>query len=215
MAVLMSLYNVWCNKILDGSKPLEFRNNIGKDFKVGDKIYLYETSKNNGRKKVVGEVIIKDIVKLQKSKMGFYNFLGYYVKNILKDKDLYKKVETVYEYDLPNYDAGYKFYWLFLPEVLDELKTHNKLPDYFDMTPEEAKRFQQLQKKAQKLIEDCDDWLRSIGYYNEYEESFYKNYIEVTNPIKYTTPLELSDFKNLKGSPITRAPQSWCYVQNK
>ena len=214
MAVLMSLYNVWCNKILDGSKPLEFRNNIGKDFKVGEKIYLYETSKNNGRKKVVGEVIIKDIVKLQKSKMGFYNFLGYYVKNILKDKDLYKKVETVYEYDLPNYDAGYKFYWLFLPEVLDELKTHNKLPDYFDMTPEEAKRFRQLQEKAQKLIENCDDWLRSIGYYNEYEESFYKNYIEVTNPIKYTTPLELSDFKNLKGSPITRAPQSWCYVED-
>lgn len=215
MAILMSLYNVWANKILSGDKPLEFRNNIGKDFKIGDKIYLYESSKNKGRKKVVGEVTIKDIVSLKKSKMGFYNFLGYYVKNILKDEDLYKKVQYIYEYNLPNYDVGYKFYWLFLPEVLDDIRDYDKIPDYLSMSPEQAKRYRELEDKAQFLIEDCDDWLRSIGYYNGNDESFYKNYIEVENPIIYTLPLELSDFENLKGEPIKRAPQSWCYVKEK
>ena len=39
MDILMSLHKKWADKIFDGSKTLEFRKKIGKDFKVGDIVY--------------------------------------------------------------------------------------------------------------------------------------------------------------------------------
>lgn len=215
MSILMSMYNVWCNKILDGSKPIEFRNNIGKNFNIGETIYLYESGKNNGQKKIVGEVKIKDIKSIPKSKVGTYGMIEYYANNIITDKKLRDTIMYAYNYDLPNYDKNYRLDWMFLPWVLDELKTKDKLPDLFGMPQAERNDFFKKQKKAQQIQEECDDWLRSIGYYNEYDETFYKNYIVLENPIKYSTPLELSDFKNLAGEDIKRAPQSWCYAIKK
>lgn len=214
MAILMSLYNVWCDKILNGEKPLEFRNNIGKDFAKGTKIYLYESGKNHGRKKVVGEVTIKDIKEIPFEKMGFYNFLGYYVENILKDEALLTRVKEIYDYDLPNYTHGYKFYFLYCPEVLDKLKMENKLPDLLSMSTKDANKQLKAEEKSQQLISDCDAWLSSIGYYNYNGESYYKNYIEIENPIRYKEPLDLSMFKGMDNKSITHAPQSWRYVQD-
>lgn len=215
MSILMSMYNIWCNKILDGSKTVEFRNNIGKNFNIGETIYLYESGKNNGQKKIVGEVKIKDIKPIPKSKVGTYGMIEYYANNIITDKNLRDTIMYAYNYDLPNYDKSYRLDWMFLPWVLDELKAKNKLPDLFEMSQAERNDFFKKQKMARQIQEECDDWLRSIGYYNEYDETFYKNYIVLENPIKYSTPLELSDFKNLAGKDIKRAPQSWCYAIKK
>lgn len=35
MNILMSIRKPWTDMILNGSKKLEFRNNIGKNFKIG------------------------------------------------------------------------------------------------------------------------------------------------------------------------------------
>ena len=146
--------------------------------------------------------------------MGFYNFLGYYVENILKDEDLLTRVKEIYDYDLPNYTHGYKFYFLYCPEVLDKLKVENKLPDLLSMSTEDANKQLKAEEKSQQLISDCDAWLSSIGYYNYDGESYYKNYIEIENPIRYKEPLDLSMFKGMDNKSITHAPQSWRYVQD-
>ena len=64
MDILMSLHKKWADKIFDGSKTLEFRKKIGKDFNVGDIVYIYETGKNGGKKQVVGDFTIKSIVRI-------------------------------------------------------------------------------------------------------------------------------------------------------
>lgn len=213
MAILMSLYNIWCDKILDGTKPLEFRNNIGKQFKIGETIYLYETSKNKGRKMVVGEVKIKDIKPIPKSRVGCYGLLPYYAQHIVKDEETKSAIMFAYNFELPNYDGIFKMKWMFLPESLKKFKETGKLPDYIRMDNDEFNDYEKKSFKAQLVMEDCDEWLKSIGYYNELDETNYKNYIELENPIRYSKPIPLENFRNLQGNKITRAPQSWCYVQ--
>lgn len=213
MAILMSIHNVWCEKILNGTKTLEFRNNIGKNFSIGDTIYIYETFRNNGRKMVVGEVKIKDIKEIPKSRCGCYGLLPYYAQHIVTDKEIKKAIIDTYNIDLPNYDGIFKMKWMFLPKYLEKFKATGHLPDFMLMKDEEFKEYEEKSFKAQLVMEACDDWLRDIGYYNECDESYYKKYIEIELPLRYETPIPVENFKNLKGEKITKAPQSWCYVQ--
>src|SRR5574344_406758 len=119
MAILMSMYNVWANKILNGTKPIEFRNNIGKNFAIGETIYVYESGKNKRQKKVVGEVKIKDIQSIKQSKVGCYGLLLYYVKNILKDNDIVDAMQKMYDIELPHYNPAIKLCYIFQPEVIE------------------------------------------------------------------------------------------------
>lgn len=215
MAILMSIHNVWCEKILNGTKTLEFRNNIGKNFLIGDTIYIYETFRNNGRKMVVGEVKIKDIKEIPKSRCGCYGLLPYYAQNIVTDEEIRKAIIDTYNFDLPDYDGIFKMKWMFLPKHLEKFKETGRLPDFMLMKPEEFDEYEKKSFKAQLVMEDCDDWLRDIGYYNECDESYYKKYIELELPQRYTTPIPVENFKNLQGEAIKKAPQSWCYVQKR
>lgn len=212
MNVLMSLHNVWCDKILDGSKTLEFRNNIGKNFKIGDTVYLYETSKNKGRKLVVGQFKIKDIKKIQNTKIKSYSILPYYAKNIVKDKEIKNAILNIFDSDIVG-NEEIKISLMFCPEYLNDFKRTNKLPDVNILTKEESKKYFENLNKAKMVLKNCDEWLLSIGYYNGNYETNYKNYIEISEPIRYEKPLKLENFKNLNDEKIKRAPQSWFYVK--
>lgn len=59
-------------------------------------------------------------------------------------------------------------------------------------------------------IEETCLWNNEIAYYGK-GKSLYGWYI--SNLVIYDKPKELSEFKNTKGEPITRAFQSWCYVE--
>lgn len=77
--------------------------------------------------------------------------------------------------------------------------------------------------------EDCERVLQrtclnrdEIAAYLHYQkgENFFNNYkkwlfygLHISNLKIYDTPKELSEFKNLTGEPITRAFQSWGYVE--
>lgn len=213
MNILMSLHKIWANKILDSQKKLEFRNNIGKEFKVGSKIYIYETAKNNGSQKVIGECRIKNITHFERTNLGCYPLLGYYCENIIKDKEATSAVKKMYEIDVPNYKDGIKCSYIFQSEILMDFE-NKSLHDLINMSRKDREEYYKLRDKSDKLVKECDDWLYSIGFYNEDGESFYKNYIEVDNPIKYKEGRELSSFIGQNNSPIKRAPQSWCYCQN-
>ncbi len=208
MAILMSLHKKWAHMILDGKKPFEFRKKIGKDWKAGDTVYIYETSKNGGSQKIVGKFVVKDVKAIQKCRLGCYSFLEYYCEHIIKDMEALAAVRTAYEKDVPGYNNSVKLTYLYLPEVLDSLINHKDLPySYYD------EEYQEKKEKGNALVEACDAWLSEIGFYDDYDESNYKYYIEVETPERFKEPLNLSDFKSREDKEITRPPQSWMYCK--
>ena len=212
MDILMSLHKKWANKLLDGSKILEFRKRIGKDFKVGDIVYIYETGKNGGKKQIVGDFTIKSIVKIdQSSGCGTYDLLPYYCKNVLKDLDALEAVMKAYSIELSHYKDSIKLSYIYNVNFLEALRDTDNFPFLLNLSREEQNAYYEGQEKTKKLIDSCEDWLRNIGYYNEFEETYYNYYLEVENVHKYENSLSLDNFLNKENKPITVAPQSWCY----
>ena len=56
MSIIISIYKHWTQMILNKEKPIEFRTKLPKDFKTGDKIYIYETARYGGARAIVGNV---------------------------------------------------------------------------------------------------------------------------------------------------------------
>ena len=214
MDILMSLHKQWASKIFNKTKTLEFRKNIGKDFNVGDIVYIYETSKNNGRKMIVGQFTIKDIVKIdQSSGCGTYDLLPYYCEHIIKDNEALKAVKKAYDVELSHYKDSIKLSYIYNLDFLESLRDTDDFPCLFTMPQEKLNKYYKGQEQTKKLIDDCEKWLKDIGYYNEFDETYFNYYIEIENVIKYDTPLKITDFFNTKNEQITTAPQSWCYCK--
>ena len=202
MSVLMPLYNKWINMIFSGEKTLEFRSRIGKDFKPGTIIYLYESAKNGGCKKVVGQCTIKDIKKIEHSKCDTVFFMAYFLNNILKNKYYLDKWKEVYAFKLDNYDDRIKLSNILCLDYLQALQNGEK----FEYTSDALKR----KDVSAQISNDCDEWLYKIGYWNAWGETNYNYAIELCDVIKYEKPISLQEFTN-NGKIIERAPQSWCY----
>lgn len=212
MDILMSLHKIWVDKILDGTKILEFRKSIGKDFNIGSTVYIYETAKNGGLQKVVGQFTIKDIVKLDgKSKVATFDLLPYYCKNVIKENDTLSVVNKAFSIELPNYNNSIKLSYIYNINFLESLRDTGSFPDLLKMSELEIKQYYSNQEKSKSLVSACDKWLTDIGFYNEYGESNYKYYIEIKDVVKFKKPLILTCFIGRNGKVIERAPQSWCY----
>jgi predicted transcriptional regulator len=213
---LISIHNVWIEKIFNREKFLEFRHSIGKNIEVGDTVYMYETYFNKGRKKVVGEFAISSIDRIDrtKSRIGCYHFLKTYVTNILEDKEILDILERAYKINLKDYYNDLVLDCMFFPEALSYMEKHEE-PMPTELIDYSSVEYSESRKKANKLMKDCDDWLRSIGYYNEYDESFYDYAIGIANPIQYSKPIDITQFELTSGKKLTRAPQSWCYVKRR
>ncbi len=79
--VMFSIHPHWLEMIFNEEKGLEFRNKIISSIKPETKIYFYETKKNNGAGKVVGDAVIIDVTKIEASRKPLYqqcfNYIGY------------------------------------------------------------------------------------------------------------------------------------------
>jgi predicted transcriptional regulator len=219
--LLYSLHNVWIEQILSGIKPIEFRSRLPKDIKQGTKIYLYETSKNNGRKMVVGECEVDYIINILSKDgkwpiCGCYPFLEFYFENIKKNKDIankYRELKTEFEYKLDDYRYGFISKYIFSDEELTSLRETGKLIDIWSFTNVEElnNHFKNLEK-GEQCERECDEWLTKIGLYNEYGETYYKYGIVLKNIKSYNTPKPISDFFDKNNNKIKKAPQSWMYT---
>lgn len=212
MNILMSFYQHWTEQIFLQEKILEFRTRIGKDFRVGTKIYMYEAKKNGGSGKVVGEFQINEIEKLPTTKVGTYGLLPYFCEHILQDEVALTQVKAAYAISVPNYDKSIKLDYIYNLEFLRKLSKGEDF-SFLDMSREEFLNYEINRKKAEKLIKACDEWLYNIGFYNQYGETNYHYYLGISNVLKYESPISVSEFKNVKGENLTKPPQSWCYVK--
>lgn len=202
----MPIYNIWNEKIFNKTKPLEFRSRIGKNFEKGSIVYIYESARYNGCKKVVGQFEIANIVKIQHEICDTVYFMNYYLKNILKDESIFKLWNTTKELRLKHYNDVLKLQYFLVPEIL--LKIDNNEVISYDENIENSI------KLSKEISNACNEWLYDIGYYNNFGETNYNYYIEIANPILYNKKLELTDFL-CNDKTITKAPQSWCYCQKK
>ena len=207
--------------ILSGEKTLEFRTRLPKDFHIGEKIYFYETSRQNGRKMVVGEATVKDIISVC-NKDGTWPMVGccpfreYYFSEIKKDEKMYNLCKSLKEElgNLKQYKYGYLMGYFQSPKEIQSLRENGSLIDTFKLSNKEAWEVIDANNKSDKTAQEIDDWLTKIGFYNKYEETNYKYAYVLDNIIKYEKPKNISEFKNKNGESIKNPPQSYIYTIN-
>ena len=221
MNIIISLYKHWSDMILSGEKTLEFRTRLPKDFHIGEKIYFYETSRQNGRKMVVGEATVKDIISVCNKDgkwpmVGCYPFTEYYFSEIKKDEKMYNLYKSLKEElgNLKQYKYGYLMGYFQSPKEIQSLRENGSLIDTFKLSNKEAWEVIDANNKSDKTAQEIDDWLTKIGFYNKYDETNYKYAYVLDNIIKYEKPKNISEFKNKNGESIKNPPQSYIYTIN-
>ena len=211
MAIILSMYKEYADKILSGEKILEFRNNIGKDVKVGDTVYIYECKKYNGSGKVVGKFTINSFGDLEtSSKWAGQIVFPYFLKNVIKNEDAYNAYNKSMSINLKHYNEYMKARYMFCPELII------KLDEDIDISAMRINHQNDIDR-ADRLINECENWLENIGFYDDLDniKAYYKKYIEVSNPVRFVEKKDISEFKLKNGNTIQKAPQSWCYCKEK
>ena len=211
MAILMSIHKNFIDKIFSGNKPFDFRNILPKNLSINDKIYFYETSKNNGCRKIVGEACVEEIISLLSPKgeypiFGAYNFIDCFCQKLYPNEDFAEKFKECRQYKIKNYKFGSQLDFALSPDCMEFVKRGEYPPTQLLILPKIAGET----ALANNLICKCDDWLREIGFYNN-DTSYWKYAIKLCNIQKYESPLSLAAFTDKKGNVIKRPPQSWMY----
>ena len=227
MDIIVSLHNNWCQKIFKKEKPFEFRNTIPKNTKENDCIYFYETKKNGGKGKIVGEAKIKRIIPLRNNKgewpcLGAYHFIDYFFENIKKQKEIAEKFRQSKKFEgkFENYKFGFIINYALSDLELESIRKTGRPINIWKQYPAGYKNAElvQLLKEHEKInecIAECDNWLSSIGFYDECDERKWKYAFELSEIKEYAFPENLSTFCYFKGNKlerIQRAPQSWKYT---
>jgi predicted transcriptional regulator len=207
--------------ILNGEKTIEFRTRLPKNMHSGTTIYIYETANKGGSKKVVGECKVDYIIPvLNENKKwpiyGAYPFIDYFFENIKGDKEKaehYKKLKEEFDkYD--KYRYGFILGYAFSEYELESLRKEGTFVDTWKIFDTKlVRKIIDDNDYSNKQIEECDNWLRKIGFYNDFEESYYEYGIVLKDVVKYNVPKELSEFIGTNNEKITRPPQSWMYAR--
>lgn len=210
MNAIFSIHKKFSDFILSGYKDLEFRNKSIK-LNKGDKVYLYET-KATGVGKIVGYFVVEKVEEITHYKLGAYNFIAHYTKKFWNERD-YQKILKALKIDLEHYDNSMILNYLFLDKLLLFCSKFHK-PPKFEQRYLYEETHKDLCKKRDKLIDETDNWLDDIGYYNDFGEAYWKYCIYISNYKRFDVPMNIQDFTNTNNNPITRAPQSFCYTNS-
>lgn len=208
-SVMYPIYKCFADQILNGEKPFEFRTNLPKDLKRGEKVYIYEPAKKGGSKMVVGEFVVGDVFDCDYF-LGCIPFMVYFCKYVLKNDEYAKKFERAMAIDLPEYKKGTPVNFALDEDAVEYMEKYKKYPKINPYSDSQRK----LRWENQMVMEKCDRWLKKIGFYNECDESYYNYAITIVNPKRYEVPKPLTDFIKRDGNVVTSAPQGFVYVVN-
>ena len=197
-------------KMVRYRKTFEFRTRLPKDLKTGTKVYIYEPVSKNGCGKVVGEFTVGKIINCDYP-FGAYPFMYHFCKYMLKDDAYAAKYLEAFNTELHGYKKGYILKYALDEESMDHIKKYGTPPDIVDYLYDKV-RTEKLDE-SENIWKWADEWLRKIGFYDEFGHSDYKFAYEVVNPIRYDTPRDLTSFTKRDGTVLSKAPQSFCYVQ--
>lgn len=214
MNIILPVHKHWIEKIFSGEKIYEFRNYIPKHLKPNDTIYFYETSKNGGVQKVVGECKVKSFRNLTYDGIypmfGCYSFIEDYMEIMEKKPEEAQLFKECKENQLAEFKLGATLCFALSEKAMEDIK-NGEYPkyDHYDKTSNEARKLGNL------YMEKCDNWLSSIGFYDDGGESTWKYAWCLTDVKKYLTTLELKNFKKINGEFVVKPPQSYIYVKGE
>lgn len=208
----MSVHKPYTDMIFNGTKMMEFRKRIGKDVHCGDTIYVYETKKNSGSGSVIGSVKIKNIIPIPKVKVGTYFLLPYFVEKYGTEEEK-ETVKRVMRIKFNGYNSSLALSYLFQTDALSYIEENKVPPSPWPLYGSSLKEYNEAKHKEGDLCTRCDEWGKKIGFYNQYDESDWKITILLENPVLFKTPKKIEEFRGRNGNRLTRAPQSWCYLE--
>ena len=94
MSIIMSIHKKWNDAIFNGTKEYEFRKNIGVNDWKDKTVYIYETKKNKGTGKIVGEFIIEDIILVNTMILTDLEIIKYNPKYAIKISKIKKYIKS-------------------------------------------------------------------------------------------------------------------------
>ena len=212
MNILLPIHKKYSDLIFSGKKPFEFRNTRMK-LSHGDRAYVYET-KNGGCGMVVGHFTIDNMDSIPYHRVATYWGLPHYVERYGSDEDRVA-VDRAMKIRVDGYDDCIVLDDIYDDDCLEYMEKHGEpMSGFLKWSDTDATKYRmENQQKRATLFSGCDEWLAEMGYYNQGDESTWKWYIAIIEPVKYDTPLSLDNFMLMNGKPIRKAPQSFCYVQ--
>lgn len=192
-AVLISIQPKYAQAIASGAKTIEVRKTRPK-LQTPFKCYIYCTKDNTD--------IVPSKIWWKADKTGFQHILNGKVIG----EFICSEIDT---YEIEGYDSTNKYYQSISKVYYDEdgdslscLQVSN------DMEREEQQK-SYLLKKSQLTFDEIGQYVCGKKEFNFY--IFFGWHI--TDLVIYDTPRKLSEYRRAGGKPITRAPQSWCYVE--
>ncbi len=217
-SILISIHPKWCELIANGKKTVEVRKNKPK-LEVPLKCYIYCTKKREIHKHIFYGyeyskstkdylVLIPPIYRIGGENMAFIAppiINEQSANNILNGKVIGEFVCD----EIKTYDGD------FWGDETYESTIHERceLSDGGFECVLIANNEQDDYENIPLLRESCLTWKELRKYVGEDFHTFYT--LHISNLKVYENPKELSDFTNLQGEKITRAPQSWCYVRKQ
>ncbi len=216
MNVILPIHKQYSDRIFDGSKPYEFRNRVPK-IQKGDKVFVYETKKN-GCGMIVGYFIVDGVEKIVHQKLGAYQYISDYAHKYC-DIETQRLVDKAMTIDLGNCDNSLVLCYFLMEECLDEMLKTRRPPEnsFNDLIFHHFREYDKKKQVQTALIENCDEWLRNMGFYNTDfgEKSNWDYRILIGKTYQFDTPIPITEFKNKQGDSIQKAPQSYCYTINE
>ena len=214
MNCIFSIKKQYSDLIFNKTKPIEFRNRLPK-LEKDDKVYIYET-KSQGCGKVVGYFIVDSTKKIKHNKIGTYIYMDLYA-DLFCDEETKRLVHKAKSINLENHYNDLVTSYLFMEDCLDEmLKTNNppRIYDSYYLKNDNFRKLQQLEQKQTCFLSDCDEWLRKIGFYDDYDYSNWEYEIRIKDVFKFEKPIDITCFQLRNGNYLKSAPQSFCYTNS-
>lgn len=211
MNAIFSIDKNYSDLIFTGEKDIEFRK-IKTRLKSGDKVYVYETKKN-GCGKIVGYFIIDRVWEVPKVKVATYNFIYHYASKF-SDKETLEMVKKALSIELKEYNNCLVLNYLFDDEALNFMLCNGRPYDSDELLLRHMSKMTELSKINDirwKFLDDVDGYLYKMGAYDGDEFNYNFAYF-IKDFCKFDIPLDISEFNNLEGKEIFKAPQSFCYT---
>lgn len=186
-SIIISIHPKWCELIFSGKKKLEIRKRIP-NAHYPITFYVYQTIDKNWKYNLIPSLANK-----QGKVVGTFtcNDIDQWESEFwLEDTDVYEAITMIEE---DEFEPG---------EYIQTRVFTNEWEDW-EIEPEFEKTL--LYKDS------CVSWSELRNYMKSGLNDFYT--IHVEDAKLFLCPKSISDFNNKKGTPLTRAPQSWCYCE--
>lgn len=238
MDALIPIHKDWASLIFSGIKLSDFRNQYPAKLSNGSIVYLYETAKNGGCQKVVGEFTVDKIIDINKpsteDELKFkalitQPFILDYLEKIENDADTAEFFRNIIrlsqEKNIPYEDvAPFATSSTAMKYILNTGKTPDSMTiaaeqtentdlfNYFSKVESITEEIEKEKVPAILAIKNCFKWLLEMGLC--YKGDYSNFAIGISNVQKYKRPIPLDKFTVIKTKKkINFAPQTLIYVE--